>query len=467
MAAPRRAKPTAGRDETGQAAASGPGSRTGLPAKRLLGRSIVVLLGASAGGLSLLSRTLQALGVDMLEDDGPSAEASDLWADADAAWRRPWITEANDALLAAIDRPDGHAFHALPFPAGWWRKPSVQKIRRDLTVQLAEALEDHQEPWGFADTHTARLLPVWNEVFEQLGLSPVYVWVLDMPAPARRSRGGGGRGKVADTAEIRWFAYGADIFRYAGDRLATVVEEREWRRDPRPLMEDLVGRLQLRWRGTKLDLYETVSALLGEDDDEADTAVPTLPLAINFHDAAARMIEDPEARAKVASMVESAELLRPLLAPFINGSPVMSAGSAPAGLDEDAARLRQELAALRRTRADLQRIEDGEETGEDLTALRTELQAREAETRWLHEQYRARLNEAEAEIDALRLRLSEGGDSPEGAAADAGELSSAQAEIQRLQSEMINLNNANERYLARIYELRKALEDQAASGRPG
>lgn len=457
MATPRRAKPTAGRDEAGPA--SGPGA--GLPAKRLLGRSVVVLLGASAGGLSLLSRTLQALGVDMLEDDVIEGAGADLWADPDAAWRRTWITEANDALLAAIDRPDGHVFHALPFPAGWWRKPSVQKIRRDLTARLAEALEGHQEPWGFADSHTARLLPVWNEVFEQLGLSPIYVWVLDMPAPARRSRG-----KATDTAEIRWFAYGGDIFRYAGERLAAVVEEREWRRDPRPLMEDLVGRLQLRWRGTKLDLYETVSALLGEDDTAESSAVPTLPLAVAFHDAAARMIEDPDARAKVATMVESAELLRPLLAPFINGQPV-TGGATPAGLDEDAARLRQELAALRRTRADLQRIEDGENTGEDVIALRTELQAREAETRWLHEQYRARLNEAEAEIDALRLRLSEGSDSPDGGAADAGELSAAQAEIQRLQSEMINLNNANERYLARIYELRKALEDQALSGRPG
>jgi hypothetical protein len=441
----------------------------GLPAKRLLGREVVVVLGASDPGVALLARALHALGVDMLEGDG-----ADLWSGEAGDWRRPALTEINAALLDAIDRPPDHPAHALPFPPGWWRRPAVQKLRRDLAAAVETALETQTEPWGFADLATARLLPVWQEVFEQLGLSPVYLWALTHPT-AHAGKGRGSR----DAAEVRWFAYGADIYRYAGEQIALVIDEGDWRDDPQRLIERLVERLRVRWRGTRLDLYETVGAVVAQGQQAAEEAPQPagLPLSMSFYQSAARMDEDPEARTRVAAMAESAELLRPLITPFL---PALQAGGPAGAPGEDVVSLRQEIEALRQTCADLRRqaesasppqVEPTASPDGRIAGLELELEARVAETRWLHEHYKARLDEAEGEAEALRAQIAgrapgEGGETAPAAGQDE-ELAAAHAELRRLQSEMINLNNANERYLARIYELKKALEDRGAMSRVG
>lgn len=423
-------------------------SGSGLPAKRLLGRSIVVIVGSDETGLSILARTLHALGVDMLE-----GEAADLWSGEGDHWNRPWVAAMNDQLLATLGREPGRPTHALPFPAGWWRKPAIQKIRRDMVVALDAALADSTELWGFADESTGRLLPVWQDVFEELGLNPIYLWALADPARA----GARGRGaRAASLAEVAWFTCNADIFKYAGERIAAVIDEAEWRDDPQSLMERLVATLQLRWRGTRFDLFETVSAVLGRQEDEPprpQRIAPSLPLAQVLHKAILSMADDPEARDRAANLVESAELLRPLIAPFL---PALE--GAPG--EQRSARETPARAAAQAPAARLS--PDGAD--ERVAALQLEVEARVAEARWLRDQYRERLREAETETEALRHRLAEAErQGPGRRPADDDELVAAHSEIQRLQSEMVNLSNANERYLARIYELKKALEDRGDS----
>jgi hypothetical protein len=432
------------RSEPAEAGASGPG----LPAKRLLGRSIVVVLGSDELGLSILARTLHALGVDMLE-----GEAADLWSGDGDDWSRPWVGELNGRLLQVLGREPGKPTHALPFPAGWWRRPAVQKVRREICEALDGALEGRNELWGFADLATGRLLPVWQDVFDELGLNPIYLWALADPVRAA-AKGKGPR--AASLAEVAWFTCNADIFKYAGDRVGAVIDEAEWRADPQGLMERLVGTLQLRWRGTRFDLYETVSAVLARHEDEPDRpqrVAPSLPLAQVLHRAVLAMHDDPEARERAAGLVESAELLRPLIAPFL---PALENGSAQARPQREPAA--QRAAAPPQASGPRAAAEAGDER---IHALQLEVEARVAEARWLRDQYRERLREAEGEAEALRQRLAEAETTARGRRpSDDDELAAAHAEIQRLQSEMVNLSNANERYLARIYELKKALEDR-------
>lgn len=433
------------RSDSETAAASG----SGLPAKRMLGRSIVVIVGSDEQGLSILSRTLHALGVDMLE-----GEDGDLWSGEGDHWARPWVTGLNDAVLAALGREIGKPTHALPFPAGWWRRPAIQKIRRDMVQALGEALAGDGDLWGFADLRTARLLPVWQDVFDELGLNPVYLWALGDPSRAAGGRAGRGQ-RAASMAEVSWFTYNADIFKYAGDRIATVIDEAEWRNDPQPLMERLVARLQLHWRGTRFDLFETVSAVLSrheEDEAPPQRVAPSLPLALVLHKAILAMEEDPDARERAAALVESAELLRPLIAPFL---PALENGAAAPAAGQ---------AARAPARPEPTGVAEGEPAPDSdarVAALQLEVEARVAETRWLRDQFRERLREAEAETEALRQRLESAGPAPAARRpGDDEDLAAAHREIQRLQSEMVNLSNANERYLARIYELKKALEDR-------
>lgn len=472
---------------------------SGLPAKRLSGRQVVVLLGASEPALSVLSRTLQALGVDML--DAPAGNGSaDPSASQDSAqqgpaWRRDWIFDLNVRILQAVARAPDHFAHALPFPPGWWRRPAVQALKREAITSLEAALDSHDDLWGFADPATARLLPVWDDVFEQLGLTPLYVWSLTHPTQAPAVPGAD-PATAAAAAEVRWFAYSADIFRYGADHLACVVDEDDWRTDPQGLMERLVEQLHLRWRGTRLDLYETVSAVVAEGMDASGEKRParpaSLPLSMSFYRSAKALFDEPDARERLRAMVDSAELLRPLIAPFL--ARLDGAQHLPTSADgeEDVEVLRQEIAALRETCASLRHAASAtpqpdsappsRPAGEQNDALELELQSRMAEIRWLHDRHAAEISEAQQEIELLRRQVAggaaEGGNGGQGeddgsapatapSGADSAQLAVAQAEVARLQAEMVTLTNANERYLARIYELKKALEDHGAFERVG
>jgi hypothetical protein len=256
--------------------------------------------------------------------------------------------------------------------------------------------------------------------------------------------------------EILWFAQAADVLRY-GSQLC-VVDERQWWDNPHRQAERLAGRLGLHWRGTRLDLYETLDALIDEAEPPAVGRRIALPLARALYDAVLEFDENPSAREKAENIAETAELLRPMIAPLLPGK---AEEPPPADLAE-IGRLREELESLRGAIDGF----DGEPAApapsqpvdERIAALQMELDAQRAETQWLHEQYGQRLREAETEMEGLRNSAgAEGG-------ASESDLAAARAEIQRLQNEMNHLNNANERYLARIYELKKALEDRGGAG---
>ncbi|MGZ8370502.1 MAG: hypothetical protein ACXWVH_05555, partial [Caulobacteraceae bacterium] len=267
---------------------------------------------------------------------------------------------------------------------------------------------------------------------------------------------------TANRAEILWFAQAADILRYAGEPLV-VIDERLWAEKPQDIVEALCARLGLRWRGTRLDLYEILNEIADGAEPPSSSKRPSLPLATALYEAVLKMESDAEARAKAHSIAETAELLRPMIAPLL---PSHNDLLLPAPRAAETEALTRELESLRETTAELRRqlgaMSNG--GGGHIAELQRELDARTAEIRWLQEQHALQLREAEEENELLREASAHLMNGHAAAPADAEEITAARAEIERLQNEMANLNNANERYLARIYELKRALQDRGEGG---
>jgi len=427
---------------------------------RPTGRPVFVVLGMHGSGGTTLARVLQLLGVDI--------------APADAAdnWERPEISGINDRLLALLGRPLSGPAHALPFPAGWWSDPRIQAVKRDAQAVLRAALADRYGAWGFKDARVSRLLPFWDQVFDEMELAPAYLWAVRDPAGCAAAAVARGLAADAGVAQAMWFVYNADIHKGLGDGAALVVDHQAWADRPEAVVAAILDRLPLAWRGTPAELTECVRAIAVDRPTSPPASPVHSPVVQSFFDAL-RDVEGSEASRRYRVQVTQAvEVLRTLVTPFaalVAGAPAslpapLPPPPAPTSDGALLARAEQAEAALR-------------ETEEVLTR---EIEARVSENAWLGRQFadaKRRLAEAanpsaeaapaRAELDAaLDLARTTQRKLDDLYAAGERQRREAKEELERVQRDLQVQKAANEKYLSRIYELKAQRKTDAAAAAP-
>jgi hypothetical protein len=186
-------------------------------------RSIFVVVGMHRSGTSLCSHALMSLGVDMADDVGSYS------GNPYGHFERWDIVAHQDEILGLFDRAYYSRFHDFPLPPEWWTDPRVEPIKERLKASLA-AVMTRSSVFGFKDPRTARLLPVWNQIFAELALRPRFVVCLRDPAhvaASLRARDG------LDPAigELRALNYMVDALRHTRGAERCFVRYDDWMSD--------------------------------------------------------------------------------------------------------------------------------------------------------------------------------------------------------------------------------------------
>lgn len=454
----------------GAAAATGVARTTAREniARPFAGRPLVVVMGMHRSGASVLAKMLQLLGVDMT-DAGADRHGPDA-----APWERPEIVAFNTRLLEIVGRPLGHPAHALPFPPGWWGAPAVQAVKRDAQAYLRRTLEDRYGLWGFKDLRVTRLLPFWQQVFDELGLRPVWLWAVRDPAASAASVVRARLAATPEIAEAMWFIYNAEAQKFVGEEAAAIIDYVRWADAPAAVVEELLDRLPLTWRGSSAELLECVRAMAPPSARDAGPP-PTLqsPLVQNFFQA----VRDPDGSDKSrrvrGSVTQAVDILRTLVSPYaalVEPSASVAVPALPPAADPAPALL---LAQQRATEAEGALAETEE-------LLSREIEARGSENAWLKQQYldgkrllaekdeqlRGGLSGGAGENARLRLELDEEALRRTEAERRLAEVAGTadrqrvqlKEELDQVRRELALQRAANEKYLSRIYELRASLK---------
>ncbi len=142
-------------------------------------RPIIAVLGMHRSGTSLCAHVLSCLGIDMADElmvnDG----------NAKGHWERLELMVLHDRILELCNRGYHTPMHDLALPAAWWADPQVQAVKHEITEFLGRRIG--AMPFGFKDPRTARLMPVWLQIFQELNLAPKFVLCLRNPAQVARS----------------------------------------------------------------------------------------------------------------------------------------------------------------------------------------------------------------------------------------------------------------------------------------
>jgi hypothetical protein len=355
-------------------------------------RPIVVVLGMHRSGTSLCSHILSMLGVDMADELHANS------SNEKGHWERLEIMALQDEILTARDRSYWTPQHDFPLPGAWWAEPNVRAIQARIESLLTKKMKENHLI-GFKDPRTARLLPLWLQIFRNLNLSPRFILCLRAPSQVARSlqkRDG------LDPAmgEYRALNYPVDCFRYLPHHDICIVDYEAWFENYSDNLHGLMNFLDIGWDPSEADLGIAVSAIVDRDlrHTEERLGVARQPLVRSFHNLAAALRKDPSRRGEIDRFVDQFVAFQQLLAPFERGQREL--GEAAARVPLMQARISELEAALQADGAASQQREQA--LTEALAARGGELEAMRANLRTAEE----RLAEGEARLAALEAVVS-------------------------------------------------------------
>ena len=192
--------------------------------------------------------------------------------------------------------------HDLPLPSEWWVDSRVAEIKREIVAFLGRKMVIGV-PFGFKDPRTARLLPLWRQIFSELDLKVKIVICLRNPAQVARSLNERD-GLPFDIGEYRWFTYMAELYEHTGNDDVCAIEYEKWFDDTGDNATKLVRFLGL--EKSQAEIIAAVSEIIDGDlrHDDPDLRESAQPLLWSLYEAARRLDVDPAASGDIRRIVD-------------------------------------------------------------------------------------------------------------------------------------------------------------------
>ena len=189
---------------------------------------LVLVLGMHRSGTSLLGGVLQHLGLAL---PGEVIAADQHNPAGYFEWDQ--IVAIQERLLIDLERWWPSAQGCLPLPSDWLLHPATLAAREQIRALLAPEQLQQQGPWGLKDPRCSRLLPLWIELAEGLGLPLRLVLACRDPAEVATSlvhRDGPITGMDYNRAQQLWWVHNRDVLQVAAAaRLpVTVIDYGRW-----------------------------------------------------------------------------------------------------------------------------------------------------------------------------------------------------------------------------------------------
>lgn len=135
----------------------------------------VGILGMHRSGTSMITRTLNYLGVELGKESGLQIRGKRF--NPEGYWEHKGIMLRQRQILKVFSRSwDTH----LPLPDNWWKYKAIVPYK----IRLKEIVRNEfstKELWGWKDPGTSLLLPMWQELLHELNIPVSYVIVIRNP----------------------------------------------------------------------------------------------------------------------------------------------------------------------------------------------------------------------------------------------------------------------------------------------
>ncbi len=183
-------------------------------------RPIVVILGMHRSGTSLVANFMNAIGVDFGPDRMPADEFN-----AAGYWESDAIYQIHEKILYELHC----TWQGVPLqlPVNWWRNSNIQQLKSGLLDFVRSECERTDKIWGFKDPRTAILLPLWQEIFDELQLEPHYILAVRHPGSVAASLSR--RNDFSSShSQALWLRTNLDALSLTRNHLRVIVDYDRW-----------------------------------------------------------------------------------------------------------------------------------------------------------------------------------------------------------------------------------------------
>ena len=269
-------------------------------------RPVIVVIGMHRSGTSMAANIVHALGANMGDRHFNVSPEN-----AKGHWERPMVVGFNDRIFSYFNRDWGQSSHILTLPEHWLGAPFIKGLRREAAQWLSDEMKK-VALYGFKDPRTSLLLKFWEQVFDDVGASPHYIFCARSPAQVARSLAKrDGMEKVQ--AECRWMNYNVEAIRAIGSSPVCILPYERWFDDPESNTNNLLNFLRLP-EPSPMVLYNIIDTELRHDssDVEASSAATARMWQLIFQNSD-RNTFDPKLRFFVELVAEFNEYIQPAL----------------------------------------------------------------------------------------------------------------------------------------------------------
>ncbi len=197
----------------------------------------VLVLGAGRSGTSIVTRAIQAVGVDLGNDFKPPSRKNPTGFFEDTA-----LLKLSKKLRRTLGlRPDSLRL----LDDSVWTSPAIMPFYKKFAATIENRF-GHAPVWGFKYARTMRLLPFWERLFEEMDISPSYVMPIRNPLSVARSRSklDAHRGQQ-EHSDLEWLVNVVPYFDRVRNRNLIIVDYDKLMEDPIAQLERLATRLEL------------------------------------------------------------------------------------------------------------------------------------------------------------------------------------------------------------------------------
>jgi glycosyltransferase involved in cell wall biosynthesis len=239
-------------------------------------KKAIIVLGMHRSGTSAVTRVLNLLGVELGNNLMPPYRGNEK-----GFWEHLGIVSLHDQILARFDsRWDDPA----PLPDGWWKDSTVQVLKGRILDVLRRDFSA-SPLWGLKDPRMCRLLPLWEQIFSELGCEPFYVIMLRNPEEVAASleKRDGLSGQKSD---VLWLDHTIAVESGTRGRPRVFIAYDQLLSDWEKTMTRVSTRLDVNWPRSYADAAPAVAEFLE-------------PNLKHHHANDARLLENPQVHAWV------------------------------------------------------------------------------------------------------------------------------------------------------------------------
>jgi len=192
---------------------------------------VVVIVGMHRAGTSLCAKVVNRLGFEL---GGPLLTPTA--ANPDGFHEHAGINESHEALLAILGASWDTSWTVRASMEESLGKVDAQPILDRLKAIAVRELKASGGRWAFKDPRTAGFIPIWDNIFAQLGVEPT--WVLAIRDPRAVAASLYARNRLStEIGELLWVEHYLNALRYLGSRIDCIVHYENWFSSPRDQLD--------------------------------------------------------------------------------------------------------------------------------------------------------------------------------------------------------------------------------------